>query len=368
MTIAIIATSGISLTNFRGPLIKKWIAKGHKVLAISIEQSSDMESEMSKLGAEYIQVKGSRTGVGIFEGLKMIHKYRKVFRKQKPDCVYLYMSKPVAFAGPAAVSCGVKHINVLVNGLENAYYRTGFKDWIVRIIMSSAYRFVGNRSDNVFVQNSHDYEFFKKTLLSKNASLSVVNGSGVDMDYFKVSALPKETVFLMCARLLWSKGIREYLKAIPIVKQKCPEAKFMLVGGLDKNDEALSKDELERAVSLYDIEYIGYASDVRPMIEQCSIFVLPSYHEGLPRSILEAMSMGRPIITSDAPGCIDTTLDGINGFVVPIGNSDTLAQRMIQLANNYDLRVKMGKESHRICLERFDVNKVNDYICRKMGI
>lgn len=368
MTIAIIATSGISLTNFRGQLIKKWIAKGHKVLAISIEPPGDMESKISDLGAKYIQVEGSRTGIGILEGLKMMHKYRKVFRRETPDCVYLYMSKPVAFAGPVAISCGIKHINILVNGLENAFYRTGFKDMIVRKIMSIAYKFVGNRSDNVFVQNTHDYEFFKKSILNKNASLSLVKGSGVDMDHFKMSPLPKNPVFLMCARLLWSKGIREYLNAISIVKKCSPDVRFMLVGGLDHNDEALTKDELEKAISLYNIEYIGYASDVRPMIDQCSIFVLPSYHEGLPRSVIEAMSMGRPIITTDAPGCKDTTLDGVNGFIVPIGDYNQLAQRMIKLANDPDLRLKMGKESHRICLERFDVNKVNNYICQKMGI
>ena len=131
---------------------------------------------------------------------------------------------------------------------------------------------------------------------------------------------------------------------------------------MDNNDEALSKEELSQCVSRYNISYCGHANDVRPLLERCSVFVLPSYHEGLPRVVLEAMAVGRAIITTDAPGCRETVTDGQNGFLVPVGDSAKLAEKMLQLAEDAVLRDTMGKQSYKICLAKYDVNLVNRQI------
>ncbi len=368
MKICIVATSGVSLTNFRGCLIKKLVQKGHEVICISIESKEIMEESIAKLGASYFQVEGNRTGIGIKSAIKMISAYKKALKKIKPDMCYLYMSKPIAFGGWTAIKVKVPHINILVNGLENAYYRKGMKDWLVRCVMNFFYRKVGRKADNVFVQNHDDYQYFLSHRICSKDNMCVIAGSGVDMNYFARKPLPKEPVVLMVARLLYSKGICEYLKAISIVKEKNQKVKFMLVGGCDTNDEAISREQLEKYIQEYDIEYCGHANDVRPFIEQCSIFVLPSYHEGLPRSVLEALSMGRPVITTNAPGCRETVIDGRNGYIVPVRDSQILAERILNLANDINMREKMSEESYLLCSEVFEVNKINEQIIKKMGV
>ncbi len=366
MKICVVATSGISLTNFRGRLIQKFIADGHEVVCISIEPPDEVRQSVEALGATYYQVSGSRTGTGIFSGLKMIGSYKDAFKELKPDMCFLYMSKPIAFGGAAAIIAKVPEINILVNGLENAYYRHTLKDFIVRQVMNFFYYVVSHRSKCVFIQNSDDAKFFLRKKLSKPKNTYVVNGSGVDMEHFARVPIPDKPVFLMVARLLWSKGIREYLSAIKIVKGTYPEAHFMLVGGLDNNDEAITEEELETCIKNYDIEYCGFASDVRPYIERASVFVLPSYHEGTPRSTLEAMAMGRAILTTTAPGCNDTVEEGVNGYKVPVGDSRLLAERMCELITDSEKRAMMGEKSYQICKNKYEVSLVNQFMIDKM--
>lgn len=368
MRICIVATSGKSLIDFRGKLISTLSEMGHEVICVSIEEPSTIEKQIADLGATYVQVEGDRVGIGLKNGFDMIQNYKSMFKKVKPDMCFLYMSKPIAFGSIAAYLAKVPHINLLVNGLENAYYRHTAKDALVRFVMSSTYRFAVKHSDNVFMQNGDDYRYFLKHHIATERNMSVVNGSGVDTERFSKKDLPESPVFLMVARLLWSKGIREYLAAASEVHEKCPNARFMLIGGIDHNDESLSEEELNHYVDSNCIEYYGYFEDVRPYLEQCSVFVLPSYHEGTPRSVLEAMSVGRAIITTDAPGCRETVTEGLNGYLVPVGDSGTLAEKMMLLAENAELRKSMGEQSAKICREKYDVNKVNRQMFEKMHL
>ena len=365
-SICIVATNGTSLTNFRGPFISDLVKRGYEVTCVSIEPPEEMEDSIRALGAKYVQVEGSRVGTGIFSGFGMIKAYKRLFRELNPDVCFLYMSKPIAFGGYAAVKSKVKHINILVNGLENAYYRTGFKDFIVRCVMSTAYRYVSNRVDNVFFQNHDDMKYFKNHRILKKDNALVVGGSGVDMSYFQKKTLPDKPIFLMVARLLWSKGIREYLAAAEKLKNCRTHAKVMLVGGMDKNDESLSEAELNDYIKKADIEYCGFANDVRPYLEKCSVFVLPSYHEGLPRSVIEAMSVGRAIITTDVPGCRETVNDGKNGYLVPVRDCNQLFQKMKSLADSPELRLEMAEQSYRMCKAKFEVGIVNQSMIEKM--
>ena len=366
--LCIVATNGNSLLNFRGPLIRQFVSSGYDVTCVSIEPEAEMKDAICNLGAEYVQVEGDRVGTGLFSGFGMIKAYKKLFKQIKPDVCFLYMSKPIAFGGYAAVKSKVGHINILVNGLENAYYRTGVKDAVVRFVMSTAYRYVANKSDNVFFQNHDDMKYFIDHRILKKDNATVVGGSGVDMDYFIKTELPEEPVFLMVARLLWSKGIREFLEAVTRLKKECPDSKVLLVGGLDYNDEALSEEELNNYIKSADIEYCGYAEDVRPYLNRCSVFVLPSYHEGLPRSVIEAMSVGRAIITTDVPGCRETVIDGQNGFLVPASDNEGLYEKMKLLAQNSALRISMAEKSYEICKQRFDVNIVNQKMLERIEV
>lgn len=368
MRFCIVATSGISLINFRGKLIEEIVKMGNEVFCLSIEPETEMSEQVSAIGAKYIQISGSRVGTGVFDGIKMIREYKKIFNQIHPDYCFLYMSKPIAFGGYAAIKCKVPHVNILVNGLENAYYRKSVKDFIVRRVMNFFYRYVGKRADNFFVQNSDDFNYFISKRLVKKDKMTIINGSGVDMNHFIKCEMPKEINVAMISRLLWSKGIKEYLSAIKIVKGKLPSVNFMLVGGLDINDEAISKHELEKFINDYEIEYVGHAKDVRPFLNKCTIFVHPSHHEGVPRIILEAMAIGRPIITTNAPGCKETVIDGVNGYLVEIGDVDSLAEKIVFLAENENIRNNMAEKSYNYCLEKFEVSKVNNEMLLKMGL
>lgn len=359
LTVAVVAADGESLVNFRGPLIRYLIGKGCRVVCVSIEPPEEMREAIAALGAEYAQVAGSRVGIGIGDGLNMIRGYRGLFLKLQPDVCFFYMSKPTAFGSAAAALSRVGHYSVLVNGMENAFYRTGLKDFVVRCVMKTFYRFAAKRADCMFFQNRDDMAYFRSHRMLPRDNALVVGGSGVDMERFARQPVPEEPVFLMAARLLWSKGIREFLEAAAIVKRECPAAKVLLVGGIDCNDEALTQGELDEQIRRSGIEYCGHADDVRPYLRRCSVFVLPSYHEGLPRSVIEAMSVGRAIITTDVPGCRETVEDGRNGFIVPAKDGKALAEKMLVLAGDPALREAMGKASRLMCVERFDVDKVN---------
>ena len=364
MHIVIVATKGESLIKFRGPLIREWIKRGNKVTCISVEDPDEIENEIKELGANYYQVAGSRTGTSIFEGLSMIKKYKKAFAELKPDCCFLYMSKPIAFGGLAAISLKIKKIFVFQTGLEIAFYSRGVKNSLIRCILKFLYKRVQRKCDTVFFMCHADQEKMLNWRLVKPNQVCYIDGSGVDMQKFNKMQLPNNISVLMVARLVWSKGIREYIEAAKIVKSKYHNVNFSLVGGLDENSESLTKEELDQLVSDKIIDYKGYLKDVRPALQESSIFVLPSYHEGKGTAILEAQACGRVIITSDAPGCSETVVDGYNGFIVPVKNGKAIAEKIIYLIENENLIETMGNNAYDYCTKTFDsriiVNTISD--------
>lgn len=368
MRIMISASSGVSLINFRGKLIREMVKRGHEVICTSIEPVEEMEEEIAALGAKYLCIPGTRTGTGIWEALKMIYYYILVFRKWKPDLCFLYMSKPVAFGGLAAVLCKVKRITVFVTGLEIVFYTPGIKNRLIRLLLILLFKITHSHSETVFFMNSHDYEKMKGWRLVKEGQGVIVPGSGVDMEHFKQRPVGAKSKVCMTARLLWSKGVREYIQAAAIVKQEYPEVSFLLIGDYDENPESMSREEIQEAVADGKIIYCGFAKDVRPYLEDCSIYVLPSYHEGNGKSIVEAEAVGRAIITTKAPGCSETVIDGYNGFLIPVKDPYTMADRIIMLLEHEEVIDRMAGFSHQLCDEKFDVNKINRVFIQRLKL
>jgi glycosyltransferase involved in cell wall biosynthesis len=205
--------------------------------------------------------------------------------------------------------------------------------------------------------------------LPASAETAIVGGSGVDTEDFQPVPLPDRPVFLCVARLLAEKGIREYVEAARRVKTRHPEARFLLAGGVDDVvPDSVTRDELEVWEQEGTIEYLGYLDDVREGLADAAICVLPSYREGTPRSVLEALSMGRPVITSDAPGCRETVEPGENGWLVPPRTVDDLAEAMSWMIDHPERWDEMGRASRQLALERFDVDVVNASIVEVMGL
>lgn len=368
MRVLICASYGVSLINFRGDLIKEMTAKGHEVICTSVEPPSLIEEEIQSLGAKYYSIPGTRTGLNFIQNFKELFTYLIAFYRLKPDICFLYMSKPIVYGGMAAILNRIPHINVFVTGLEVAFYSRGFKNVLVRFILKTFYRWIHKKCDNVFFMNRDDYKKMNQLHLIKEEKAVFVNGSGVNTEVFQKEEMPKEDKIGMTARLITSKGIIEYEKAAELIRSKYKNIEFFLVGALDDNPEGISREELLKIIHRGHIKYYGFAKDVRPYLKECSIFVLPSYHEGNGRSIVEAEALGRPVITTNAPGCKDTVISGYNGFIVPIKDSRALAEKIELLLLNPKLKLRMGENSYKLCKERFDVKKINKVLLEKMNL
>jgi glycosyltransferase involved in cell wall biosynthesis len=370
MNIIIASTDSFSLTNFRGNLIKEWVKLGHSVTCISTEPASMMEHIRTELGVNYYQVKGDRIGVGFFSGFVMIRDYQKAFRQIEPDLCYFYMSKPVAFGGLAAILCKVPRMTVFVTGLESAFYYSTLRDRLVRFILKTLFTIVHKHCEKVFFSNPFDMKLMIKKRIVSPEKAVLVNGSGVDMTRFPKMPMPNEHVVLMVARLVWNKGIREYIEAAKIVKSKSDKnVRFILVGSCkDSGEKSLPKETLENLIAEKIIEYHDFTNDVRPYYKECSIFALPSYYEGKARSILEAHAVGRPVVTTTAPGCGDAVVDGCTGFVVPVRDAEALAEAILKLVNDQALTKQMGENAYEYCKKTYDVNLINDIFLKELNL
>ncbi|EUC71634.1 glycosyl transferase [Alcanivorax sp. 97CO-5] len=368
----LIASYPDSIVKFRGALISNFINAGYQVhVAVpKLDSSPDIAKRLNDIGVIVHDIPLHRTGLNPFKDLYTLLSLRKLIMHIEADCVLGYTIKPVIYGSLAAWLSSVKHRFALITGLGYAF--TGEAEGlrkVLRTVIKQLYRFSLSRNSLVFFQNPDDEALFRELgILRPSISSCVVNGSGVDVTEYAVSPLPERPSFLLIARLLGDKGVREYAQAAALVKARYPDVSFRLVGWIDDNPDAISQKELDEWVNLGTIDFLGKLSDVRPAIADSSVYVLPSYREGTPRTVLEAMAMGRAVITTDAPGCRETVVDGDNGFLVPVKDVPALADSMIRLIEN-PVKVKtMGIRSRQIAEEKYDVHKVNAVMLRKMGL
>ena len=291
--------------------------------------------------------------------------------KIKPDYILSYTIKPVIYGTLAAKIVGIKHRFALITGLGSVFNEGKSKrSKSLLFIVKHMYKVSLLGAEKVFFQNPDDMELFRKYKIASALQSCVVNGSGVDLDYYKFSNPPGKISFLLLARLLNSKGVRIYFEAAQIVKSLYPNIEFSLAGHIDDlNNDSISRGELDSWIERKVINYYGQMSDVRTAIANCSIYVLPSfYREGVPRSILEAMSMGRAIITTNTPGCKETVIDGENGYLIDPKSVSKLVDAIMKFVNQPETVRKMGVKSREMAEEKYDVYKVNDFMLRKMKI
>lgn len=320
------------------------------------------------MGIEFIQIKLQRKGFNIVNLIVSIYELIQIFRNINPDLIFSYTHKAILGGSLAAKISGFTNIYSLITGTGHIFDSNTVTQKMIKFIGSFALRIALRFNKLVFFQNPDDKLLFLSKKLVASEKVEQVNGSGVNMDKFSFSDLPREPIFLCMARLIKSKGIIEYAKAAQIVKKNYPEARFLLYGYTDHHPDSIDESEIiSHWLETYGIEYLGYAKDPIATIKQSSVFVLLSYKEGTPRVVLEAMAMGRPIITADSPGCRETVKDGVNGFLVPTHDHISAANAMNKLLNK-NLRSEMGAQSRIYCKEKFDVNDVNKKILSAMNI
>ncbi|ELB2154893.1 glycosyltransferase family 4 protein [Vibrio parahaemolyticus] len=368
MIVNVIGALPSSLVNFRGELLLALSKRCSSVFALASGASAKESEAINNLSVKYSDYIVSRNGLNPATDIVTLIVLGLFFKKNKPDLVLAYTIKPIIWGGLAARFTNVKSFYAMVTGLGYAFQKGGLAKSLLNTLVKFLYRSALKKSKGVIFQNRDNMQVFIDEGIVPKEKCFLVNGSGVDLSHYNLSPLPSTPHFLLIARLLGDKGIREYAQAAKLVKQKYPEAVFELVGPEDPSPDGIKLDEVHQWTESGAIKYSGATTDVRPFIENCAIYVLPSYHEGMPRTVLEAMAMGRPILTTDVPGCRETVIDGENGWLVEKANAEQLAEKMIWFIENQDKWQEMGKSSHDMAYEKFDVHKVNAEILKIMGL
>jgi len=356
-----------SLGNFRGDLIKSLSSKGlHIILSSSKSDSSDLVVFNHLENIEYQAIHLKRNGLNFYDDIKTLFDISSLIKRSKPRFILAYGVKLVIWGG---LSARVTHVPffALITGLGFAFHGDSFKRKFLTKLVTFLYKIALKNSKAVIFQNKDNRDVFVNKGIVPFSKTYVVNGSGVDITKFNVVGFSKSSLRFLCiSRLLGEKGLREYAEAARIVKDKFSNVEFDLVGPEDSSPNAISLNEVD-SWSDY-INYKGSTNDVRSYIKEAHVYVLPSYHEGLPRSTLEAMSMGRPVLTTNAVGCKETVEEGVNGFMVPVGSAIKLAEKMFWFIENPDQIKPMGLASRKMAEEKFDVHKVNKEMLKIMGI
>jgi len=379
MKFLIIASYPASILKFRGALIQALQDKGFDIHIAAPEFNDYPEERDNLIALGYIvhDIPMQRTGTNPAIDAKTLLALYHLMRKIKPDYMMAYTIKPVIYGSLAAKLARIPQRFALITGLGYAFQgadEQGYKKSNLQKIMHKLYSVALASTHKVFFQNPDDEALFKSMgILTPNASTTVVNGSGVNVSEYNVVPFPiinnkPAPRFLLIARLLGDKGVKEYSQAARLIKSKHPQAQFDLVGWIDDNPDAIKQQDLDSWINEGLFNFWGKLDDVQPAIAASSIYVLPSYREGTPRTVLEAMAMGRPIITTDAPGCRETVIDGQNGYLVPVKSVDELATAMERFIINPELIEKMGMASRALAEKKFDVHSVNKSMLKAMGL
>lgn len=361
-----------SLLNFRGPLLREFCRQEHSVVACSPDPDPQTLAGLKALGVRHAPFPLQRAGVNPVADWQTLRALEAIMFREAPDYMLAYTAKAVIYGCMAARRADVPSITALITGLGTAFQSAGLRQRVLNAVVSRLYGRALASCTRVFFQNPDDRKLFETRGLVDPAKALVIDGSGIDCDYFaSVPVRQKDSAprFLLVARLIEGKGVRVYADAARLVRTRYPEARFRLVGYLEDHPDAIPRADLERWADAGDLEYCGPTDDVRPFMADSTVYCLPSYYrEGVPRSILEALAVGRAVITTDAPGCRETVVEGENGFLIPVRDVEALAAAMLRFCQEPDLVVRMGAASRHLAETRFDVHRVNAAMLSGMGL
>lgn len=382
MRIAVIAGHAPSLVNFRGPLLAALLARGHEVLALAPPErggGAATEASLRKLGVTLLRYPLDRGGMNPCRDLRTLLALRNHFLALKPDLVLPYTIKPVIYGSLAARWAGVPRVASLITGLgygfgglpngsgEENGGPLGQPQTVARRclteLVARLYAKALEQNRAVIFQNPDDRDLFQRLeIITPGQRVAVVGGSGVDLEHFApappLAAEADAPVFTCVARLLWAKGVGVFVEACRMLKRRHPRVTCRLIGPVDDVPDAVAPEMLRRWREDRVVEILDPVDDIRPVLAQTSVFVLPSYREGTPRSSLEAMSMARPVITTDVPGCRQTVEDGVTGSLVPPFEPGALMRAMERYLLEPELIAQQGAAARRLAEERFDVRRV----------
>jgi len=358
--IGIIANTSWNILNFRMGLIHALKNAGHEVFIIAPQDKHT--NEIIETGHEVTIVKGlARKGTNPLKDLLLVAELAGIYQKLKLNIVLQYTIKPNIYGSLAGVMTGVKTIST-VTGLGYVFINNGASSTIAKLLYKLAFNF----SDKIFFQNEDDRALFVNEKLVKSEKSEVIPGSGIDTDFYHPSYCiplePKEPkkgfTFLMIARLLKDKGVYEYMKAAENIKKAYPETIFLLLGDQDEGNPAgVSSEDIKVWKQENNVKLLGFDKNTRKYICKSDAVVLPSYREGIPKVILESFAMGKPCITTDAPGCRHTVDDNINGLICKVADAEDLERNILKFMKSpLEVRVSMGREARNKATNTFSTS------------
>ncbi len=376
MKIVIIGTVASSFLGFRAELIKTLRAKQHTVYAFTSEYSQNDLKRIEELGAIPVTYQLNRGGLNPLADITATYALSKKIKSIAPDLVLSYFAKPVIFGTLAAKLAKVPKVIGMLEGLGYTFtdQPEGLtkKTQIIKNMQTLLYKVALPQLDTLIFLNPDDPKDLLERYSIKVKQVEILGGIGLNLNeyaYHPIDHIERPIKFLFIGRLLKEKGIHEFIAAVRQVKQRYPDAQFTVLGEVDSaNLGALQPSELDELTSSNIINYPGQVKNVQEWITDSHVFVLPSYREGVPRSTQEAMAIGRAVITTDVPGCRETVIDGVNGFLVEKWNPQALAEKMIYFIEHPEQIKIMGDESYRIAQEKFDADKVNKRLLDILGL
>lgn len=372
MNIVIVSHYAPSVINFRGPLIHSLCAADVIVQVLAPDWKPQSEQVAQALGVKTGAYCLTRVGLKPLGDLRTLLLLWRSFKANHPDVVFTYAAKTNVWGILAAALAGVPHRVAMVEGMGYAFTEgangRSIKQRLLGTVLATLYRMAFKLAHRVVVLNPDDALDLQHLCGLPPHKTILLGGIGVPLAAWPFHPPHTEPLsFTLIARLLREKGIMEYLQAARLIKAQHPTVRFYLLGGLDENPGAISQHDIQPWLEDGTVEWPGQV-DVKPWLAKTSVFVLPSYREGVPRSTQEAMAMGRPVITTDAPGCRETVVEGVNGFMVPPRDVSALAAAMLKFVENPSLVATMGAESRFLAEERFDVDQINRKLMAVLGV
>ncbi|MGN7514123.1 MAG: glycosyltransferase family 4 protein [Allomuricauda sp.] len=364
--ILIIASMANSLPHFRGDFMTELVEQGYTVFAAAPEMTSKNIDELTQLGATPITLKLDRIGLNPVKDFKSVLQIKSLIKKHHIDLVFPYTIKPVVYGSIAANMCNTPTIS-LITGLGFTFSGASKKANLLQQITKRLYRYALRKNKLVIFQNEDDRQlFFKKRILSKKQKTDIVNGSGVNLDRYpfrEINVNSENVKFVIVARLIKEKGIQLFMDTAIALKKQFPLSEFHIIGGVGNSPSSVKIETLNTLHDSGVIVFHGRKSNVPDFLKDMHVFVLPTfYREGIPRSILEALSIGMPIITTNTPGCKETIVENENGFLIPPNSLEPLIESCKFFIENPDKINQMGKRSRRLAEEKFDVNIINKHL------
>jgi glycosyltransferase involved in cell wall biosynthesis len=364
--VAIVINTSWNIWNFRRSLVTALQAAGHEVLAIAPPDAYSERLE-TELGCRYVPILMENKGTNPIKDAQLTRRFYNIYRRERPDVVLHYTIKPNIYGALAARLAGIPSVNN-VSGLGTVFI---VKNFVSRVALQ-LYRYAFRFPRKVFFQNADDRALFLEHGLVRAQITDVLPGSGVDVRRFRPAAefrRQEPFVFLMIARVLYEKGVEEYFEAARLVREAVPGTRVQLLGGIDESGGVgVKRAVFEQWLTAGHIEYLGTTDDVAAYIREADSVVLPSYREGTPKTLLEAAAMGKPIVTTDVPGCRETVVDGQNGYLCEVRNGTDLAEKMLRiLALPAAVLHAMGQAGRQLAEAKFDEQIVLDKYLREVA-